>query len=211
MTTTYNVNLLTDNSKPDNAFHRLSVIRFKTKKGEENKQPNKCVSIPRVVLDITPSVLNSALTASFHEMQDEVIRSLINDGETTISEEAISYNSIAAFQEEKATSQRLSGENVKAFFEACMKENLTLALSNALKLTDNPTGEELAKLEAAVSQHEQLIISLASPRASYNKTLAGQLQRAIAVADDDGVIKGKLEAKLASFLEDKSVTLALNL
>lgn len=209
---TYNVSLLTDNSKPDNASHRLSVIRFKTKKGEENKSPNKCVSIPRIILDITPSILNNALTTAFHEMQDEVIRSaIVDDKATTITEEMISYETVASYMEEKATSQRLSGENVKAWFEACMKEPLTLALANALKLGDNATPDELAKLEAAVTQHETLIISLASPRSNYNKVLAGQLQRAIATADNDGVIKPKLEAKLASFMEDKSVTLALNL
>lgn len=208
----YPVNLLTDSSKPANETHRLSVIRFKTMKDKPAKSPNKCVSIPRLKINVSPDILNASLNAAFLEMQDEVIRSLIVDNNaTTINDDDISFTAIQQFQLEKSTSQRLSGESVKAWFDTCMSENLTLALSNAMQLPSEPSEEQLSKLQAAVSQHEQLIISLASPRSNYNKTLAAQLLKAIAVSDDDGLIRGKLQTKLNSFLEDKSLTLSINL
>lgn len=218
---TYPVMLHTDSSKPATTADRLVVIRWKTptdkiKAAAYKKPATRCVSVPRINVSAEPAILNEAVTTAFQDLQDEVIRSLVTEAiesgkdTLTIHADSISYEGVANYAKDKAVSGRLSGDIIKSWFEGALEEPLTLAFANVLQLTDNPTPEQLAKLAKVVEQHKELIVSLASPRASMNEKIAAQLKKAVALAPEER-IKAQLTAKLDMFLAPKETVLDIGL
>jgi hypothetical protein len=218
----YQTKLHTDSSIADNKDHRLAVIRWKTPSDKKDdpsfrKLPTRCVSIPRTSLMVEPEVLRSAMVQAFEDMQDEVIRALILEGISNgdnnpyITAEQVSEEAVAAFITAKAISGRLSGELLQSWYNTNLKDKLTLALGNAMKLPDNPSAEQSQRLEKALEQHSKLIQSLASPRASMPENICKQLKKAVSLAEDDGKIKGQIIAKLDMLLQPRDVALDLGL
>lgn len=225
---TYNVTIHTDASAALDANHRLSIIRFKTptdKKDDKtySRPVARCVSVPHVVLMIQPDSIKAALTACYEELQDAVIREIIvqalEAGPTdstgklrviTVSDEQLSYEAVAAYSARVAVSGKLSAKVLQDWFDTDLKDNLTVALAAVLKLPDEPTSDQLAKLEAAVMQHRSMIASLASPKAQMPEKLTKQLNRAVMLAEQSK-IRDSITAKLAAFLQPKEVALSLGL
>lgn len=212
--------VLTDSVKPAEG-HRLSTVMYKTPKDKKNdasyvRPTNMCISVPRIKVSVTPACLQDALQAAFEELQDSVLRSIYEkareDGKkvVTVADAAIDFQACAEFAAANAVNGKLSKETLMKWFDENLAENLTVALANALKLPDEPSEAEAAKLDAAVKQHKLLIVDLASPRANMPEHIAKSLLKAVDLAEDDKV-KASLKNKLDVFIKPKEVTLNIGL
>ena len=212
--------VLTDSVKPAEN-HRLSLIMYKTPKDKKNdatyvRPNNMAVSVPRIKVSVTPACLQDALQACFEDLQDSLIRKLYEDAReagksvVSLSDAQIDFQACADFSAANAVNGKLSKDLLNKWFDESLAETLTVALANALKLPDEPSEAEAAKLEAAVLQHKKLIVELASPRANMPESVAKSLQKAVALAEDDKV-KHSLQSKLNVFLQPKEVTLNIGL
>jgi hypothetical protein len=222
------VRIYTDNSKPEAPNHRLVVIDFKTPKDKKDdatyKKPvSRCVSIPTVTITVQPDIISAALNAAYCDLQDAKIRSIIVEhitkGETTpegkmlplsISMDEITIEAIAAYFASSSASAKLSTKLLETWFDNSLAAELEVALITALKFPDEPTADQQGKLDAAVKQHKQLIVKLASPTASLPEAIAKQLKRAVALAEPDQ-IQRKLVSKLDAMLAPREEVLSLGL
>lgn len=218
----HTVGIHTDSSKAL-SDQRLSVVTFKTPKDKKDDQTYKkpvarSVSIPVLKVEIIPPILQAALQQAFHDLQDDVVRKLVveklesepNVVSFDISDDAISFDAVAAYAASEAVSGKLSKELLENWFDENLDEPLTLALAAAMKLSDTPTDAETARLDAAVKQHRVIISQLASPRAALPEKIVLQLQKAVALAPTDKV-RNSLDEKLKGFLQPREVTLELGL
>lgn len=215
--TTFNllpVTIYTDNSKPLSSNDRLSIIRWKKTAEVQKPHPAVCISVPKPVISVAPEVLKNSLIEAFYNLQDNLIRSIIESNANklqSIAETSIDYNATAAFAEAENESKRLSGDTITKWFTQYVHDNLILALANKAGIND-PTEAQMLQLENNASSAAKLLSSLASPRSMYPETTILQLQKVINLADTEGNELGsQLQSKLTKMLEPKDVSLALDL
>lgn len=215
------VRFFTDSCKADNEYHRLVVIRWKERKDTTTgktipAKAARCVSIPRIPIMVEPAPLTLALQDAFEELQKKAITEIIeeaianNDASPYISASDITPEAVASYFSRIATSGRLSNEAIKSWFDASLSDTLTLAIANALKVSDTPTQMEADKINAHVNEYRSAIVALASPRASLPIKVATQLKSVIAKATPDEMT-AKLNAKLDAFLTPKEYSIGLDL
>lgn len=205
------------------ANQRLVAITFKTpsdkalaklgiKKSDYIKPQNRCVSIPIHKVVASPDILQEALQAAFDNLQDDCIRSLIVTGDTnkkaklTVSDDEISFESVAQFAKETGSDGKLSGESVNNWFLENLSEKLQVALANALKISNTPSDEEVATLEGAVMEHSKLLAKLAAPKAILPQHIAESLLKAVNLAEPDH-IQISLKNKLEKLTKPETITL----
>lgn len=212
---TYLVRLHTASSNIEQPGHRLAVIRWKDKKNEDGttvaKQPARCVSIPVVSLSLTPACLQASLQTAFEEMQDKLIRSLI-EAQTevtfTVTLDQIAPQAVADFAVAQDGPGKLSSKLLETWFDNNLSDNLTVAIADKLGITDTPTDEQTAKVGKAVASFRTFITGLASPRANLAPDIVAQLQKATSlVTNEDDKVLQTINRKLQAFLEPASKSL----
>lgn len=208
------VSIFTDNSKPASSNDRLSIIRWKKTEQVQKPHPAVCISVPKPVINVTPQCLQASLIEAFYNLQDTLIRSLIEANTNklqSIPETSITQEATAAFAEAENESKRLSGDTITKWFTQYVHDNLILALANKAGIND-PTETQMTQLENNATSAAKLLSSLASPRSMYPEATILQLQKVIALADTDGnELSSQLSSKLTKMLEPKDVSLALDL
>lgn len=213
---------LLDNSEnmlPD-ANYRLSIVRWKTPKDQKENaafktRPAICVAVPKVLVAVQPETLATAMQDALNELQDNVIRSALNvaiEANTainlvgvTIDKDTLTADGIASWAREQSVSGRLSKEAIGAWFDSKLSDELGIKIAES-----NPT-IDADKLEKAVKQHREILMQLASPRASMPDKLAVQLQKAVNLVSGSDKVKETLNAKLTAFLTPKEISLELGL
>lgn len=196
--------------------YRLSIVRFKETKNPDGSKRKaaaaRSVCIPDMRIICNPAILSDAMTSSFHELQDAVIRQHIEslqDGtlapdQTFISYSQISEEGIADWFVRNAASGKLSKEAISAWFDNNLQETLGVAI-----VTAKPNLQE-RELHEHLSAYKKHITSLASPRATFPETLAKQIQKAINMAEQDK-IRDTLNNKLSALLQPKEQVTLLDL
>jgi hypothetical protein len=211
----------TDNSRahPD---ERLVVMRWKEKKNPNGskKAPHaaRCVSIPKLTVEVSPISLQEALTTAFHEMQDNYIRERVeemlenNTQQMSINITDLEHEAIAAWLKQTAAgSGKLSKVKIENWFDENLSELLQAAFIQRMNLDETATPEQLKKLEAITSNYKAAISSLASPRAVISPNIAEQMKKAIALAEENDPTARQLRNKLEIFLQPREITLDINL
>lgn len=193
---------------------RLVTVTFKTPKDAPAnfvKPANVCISIPVIAVQVNPVELQAAMQESLEGLQDALIRNMYVQSLdakkplTQLTDAAIGYAAIKAFAEEEAISKRLTKDSIAAFFDSAISGDLMLALANAMKLPNEMSKEQSAKLDAAVNQYRELVVSLASPRASIAPKIAEQMEKAIVLAPEGDRMRGLLLNKLETFKQSREV------
>lgn len=212
---TYLVRLHTASSNIEQPSHRLAIIRWKDKKNDDGttvtKQPARCVSIPVVSLSLTPLCLQASMQEAFEEMQDKLIRSLIEASKETtfsLSLDEISPQAVADFAVAQNGPGKLSTKLLETWFDNNLSDNLTVTIANKLGLPDQPTEEDTVKVSKAVASFRTFITGLASPRANLAPDVVAQLQKATALVENgDDKILQTINRKLRAFSEPASKSL----
>lgn len=212
---------LLDNSEnmlPDG--HRLSVVRWKTPKDQKENasfkaRPAICVAVPTVTVTCEPVTLQDAMQIAIAELQDNVVRSVINDAidantavnlvGIVLDANKLTATGIADWSREQSISGRLSKETIGGWFDSKLETELGIKLA---EVNVNLTSDQLEK---AIAQHKKLIMDLASPKANMPEQLAKQLQKAINLVSGDDKVKSVLNTKLDGFIKPKEVMLEIGL
>lgn len=204
--------LYTENTKPAFSTDRLSVIRWKATEKQPKPHAAVSVSVPRISILAEPTILQSALQAQTDELQDRVVRELIEANSnklTPISATSVDADAIAAFCARENESKRLSKDSVEAWFNQYCADNLMLALASKFnKPASELTELELQQLNNNVKNACTMLASLAGPRSSYPPSTLQQLQKVITLSDETGKeLQQQLMAKITSLLQPKAQSL----
>lgn len=228
MSQTYPIDLYSvKSSKPASSTDRLAVINFKKTDKRPVPPASHCVSIPAIKLTCEPVELSTLLQQRFEEMQDAIIRDVIEEFLNSIpsnksalghviTDDQISPSAVAAYATEgigKASQAKLN-----AWFDLCLQEPLGLALAKVMQIADLETAspDVLTRWSAAIDQHKSLLSSLAAPASKLPVPISEQLLRAIALAHTTDRVQANttefLSRKLNSFLKPATaLELSINL
>lgn len=219
--TTFNllpVSFHTDSSKPLSTADRLSIIRWKKTKEVTHPHAAVCISVPKLTIEVQPACLKASLTAAYEELQDNLIRSIIEANSnklSPISADKLSEQAVAAYAESENESKRLSGDTITAWFQQYVSDNLTLALiTKVIGSEADPaslTKEQETQIENNVASAGKLLASLASPRSQYPEPTINQLIKVLALSSEQTEIAETLKNKLTKMKEPKEVSLSLDL
>lgn len=212
--TTYPVRFHTDGATTVLPGTRLAVIRWKatthpTTKVVTPARKAVCVDVPKTVLTIQPAILATALEAAFIDLQDEWLRSEI-EAAYEAGREAVFFtasqfelSTLTTYLTTKAASAKLSGETIKAWFTANLRDTLEEKFAAIPDVTD----EQVAK---AVADYGATFPKLASPAWNPPPKLANQLLEATKQAKPDRVTT-QLLTRLTTLLTPKTESLELSL
>lgn len=194
-TSASNVSLYTGKETAPANF-RVAVFHYKLRKGETTKAASKAVIVPIIAVSCEPIILQSALQECLADMQDTLIRDLIdNKKQTLIAHASIDADALNLWAIEQSNSKRLNKEQIYQWFDASMSDSLTTALCTKLGYGEDATTEQLAKLSASIEVYRNEFGKLSAPLPAINEAGAKQLLKAIELATDGG-IKDTLTGKL---------------
>lgn len=199
---------------------RHSVVKWRLtekqeKEGKTARHP-VMVAVPAIKLNFgTEHCLYSVMSAAINDLQDamvaEAVNAILKTEPTakivgTVLDIDLSEAGIAAWHAEKQMNGRLSGDAIGKWFDEALHDNLGAHLIERGLIGDG----ENEKLKAIMVDFRAKFVKLASPKATMAEPLVLQLQKAIALAEDDKV-KTVLTAKLAGFLKPAEDAIAINL
>lgn len=211
----HDVVLYTGKNKPL-TDQRLCVITFKTPSDKKDdptyKRPDaRCVSIPKLSINVTPQILSDALQQALEDLQDSVIRKIVVDaiaeGKSviTVMDAQISYEAIAEFAKMEAANGKLNKDAIEDFFDSQLGDKLTLALADAMKYdSSKPDAAKEKQIADAVTSYKTVFMTLAAPKAGMSPKIAVQIKKALDLVEDkenrvfkalDSKVKAHLEAK----------------
>lgn len=182
---------------------RLAKVVFKHTKAMEKKgipkKASKCVSIPKVSqLDAACiNAMNPYIVSLYHEAQDGIIRELVLKGKSEIADSDISEAEVLKFLAEEAAGTRMTSEEALEWFNGSMAELLTVAFADKLGVTDTPTDEQTAMVNAAVADYRKKFAGMAGGKTKYDKETALKMLKALEFADtENDEIAAKFNARL---------------
>lgn len=197
--------LYTDSMKANEGF-RLAVIRWKSMSDKPKLSPDRCVMVRKLHLTIEPSCLQTAFQQAFEDIQDafirECIESDIRNGKAPqpIAQSQLSASSIAEWNSQKSSGERLTKDAIEAWYQQDLHELLVIALAESKGFNeDNPPSDQvLADCEVSAKKHRDLLSKLASPTFTIgNPVVMKQLQNAVALSSDT-TVGAKLATRLAN-------------
>jgi hypothetical protein len=154
---------------------------------------------------VQPEVLQVALQDSVNDLQDSLVRFIIDEQKKVLFPQSdVSVSAVASFAATQATSRRLNKEVLGSWFDAALQDKLMTALTSALNIGSNASDVEVTKLIQAVQQHRSKVCELSAPRPAINVQQAKQLCKAVSLADDDS-IKTQLLSKLDALSKQDDV------
>lgn len=146
---------------------------------------NSCVFLPAIAaaeLEKNLSGLSDYLCNYLETVQDKIIRELHLTGVASVKPEQVSIASIISYLESTTTTSRLSGDDIKAWFDADMKEGLLFAFVESMGLdADNISEEDLQRVEIVVGAYRGKFAMLASGKTVFKVEDIEQLTKALNV------------------------------
>lgn len=208
----------TDSSKVEGADQRLVITRWKATK--ENPKPHiaVCTSIPALLIKCEPEILSAAMTSSFHDMQESMIRQDIEKRLAakqtlpfTLDDGDYSFEAVKIWAEQQASSARLSKDNVALWFTSNMQDILLVNLAAKNDL-DPTNAEHMERLNKAISNYKAVFMSLAAPTTHLADNDAKKLQAVLALCENqEDLITTSLTTRIIKMLEPTKVSLSLDL
>lgn len=185
---------------------RLSVCYWKTGK-DGIKKESKCVSIPKIE-GITPEELQEFIPSVLeliNNTQNKIIRELIENGQTQVSDSEISIKEVIKYINEVGTSDgsaRLTKESIGQWFDTSLSDSLMLALSNKLGvgLDVEITRDQEKLVMATLGAFKGKLVSLSGPSVKLDVKTINSLKSAINTIDGDDGMGNRLLSKLDNML-----------
>ena len=183
-------------SKPAEG-QRLAKIGYKqteamTKRGEK-ALGSVCVSVPQI-LEVTEAQIESLapyITKMLEDAQDSIVRRKHSEAKgniTHVRDDEITIECCIAELELQSTSSRLSKESVTAWCETSgLNDALRLRFAELLGVSDVPTAEENARVEAQVAAYDAMFASLSGAKTYFAPTEAKKLRKALEIGAAYGV------------------------
>jgi hypothetical protein len=178
-----------------------------TAKGEIARKP-VFASLPAVKITESDVVANAAALVAhvqrlMEDGQDQIIRTAYEADRCGVEDEEISLSAVLRFLEEQASLEtgRLTKEVVAGWVESSgFADALRLRFAELFGISEQPTPEQEAKVEAQVKSYKDNIAALSGSKTYYDQPIAQKLIRAFDVALGFGVddrmskiLRGRLE------------------
>lgn len=186
---------------------RLAKIGYKSSTDKKTKReipakfPSVCVSVPPV--SNWSENQNQRLLPHFRTMlegvQDKVIKSLYESKEgalSSVSDEDISIDQCIAFLESEATGDRLTKEKIGEWFDANLRDNLTVVIAEKLGTEDI---EDIRVTQHLVG-YRGLFGKLSKDSGELQEPQIRGLRKALEVCAVDDDVSARLIGKLESMM-----------
>src|SRR5512139_3592768 len=179
---------------------RLAKVTYKIDKATGIKPDSKAVSIPVIGWNEIEPHLN-ALKGEFisvvHKVQDSIVRSKVEAGAASISDDTISMSAVVAYLLEE--SGRLTGDVIRGWYADTLKEPLMLAFASKLGIPEDaaPTAEQEEKLAKIIKGYEDSFAKLASGAATFNDMQKQNMLKALEFAEYDDSLATRFTERLS--------------
>lgn len=171
------------------------------------KRDSKCVSLPVIgAADLEDNIVALAphLCNYLHSVQDKIIREQLESTSNClhISSESISLVAICEWLDNSDESGRLTKESVVTWFNESISDNLAMALSVKLGVSEVPTDAESAKILAVVEAFKGKIGALAGGKTAYAPAICTSLISALELAPAGDVLADRFTKRLNKMITD---------
>lgn len=203
ISTRHTVNLFVAGKSQALTGQRLAKVGFKLtekmkEKGLTKKDilPNICVSVPHIDTENDPFVamraegaFDSIIKSALENAQDGIIRSLYESSGgnlSSVGDEEIGIAQCLAYIEAENSGGRLTKDFLCAWFDASLKDNLSVVIAEKLKF-EELTEEQVAVIGKHLNGYRDLFSSLAGGKTVLSEKQIKNLQNAlelVTVEDD---------------------------
>jgi hypothetical protein len=128
------------------------------------------------------SLLMPHVIAYLQEEENKLVKVVHMTGASKIDPASISMDAVLAALEATGTSQRLNKEAVEEWFTGAVYEPLLVAFATKMGVSEEPTAEELEKLEQITTVYKAKFSALAGGKTAYTPMEAEMLLKALEVA-----------------------------
>ena len=218
----HNINVFNPQTSKANDSCRLAVIHYKSRKDKVGnvipKFPSLCISVPvlRIALAAgTPTSVQSVTISLFEGLQDDLIRSIIDQRrskdengkptatsmKTTIHDDEISLESIAAFAAATGNG-KLSSDSIGQWYDLTLAEPMLAAI---LAADSERTDDQCS---AILKNYREMLCKLAAVVPAIPAANIPMLRKALAKAPEDDATASRLITKLDSMTKPAAMALA---
>jgi hypothetical protein len=178
---------------------RLAKVTYKVDKATGVKPPSMAVSIPVTSWEqVEPymAALKGEFLGMIHSVQDKIVRTKIESGAKSISDEDIAMSAVVSYLQSE--SGRLTGDDIRAWFTESLKEPLMLAFASKLGIPEDsaPTSDQETKLNAILKGYEDSFAKLASGAASFNQSQSDNMIKAMEFVDSEDYLRIRFTERL---------------
>lgn len=201
----HNVNLFVAGKSEPLTGQRLAKIGYKKTAKQINPLPSICVSIPPIDTANDPflemrqnGAFDGIIRNALESAQDGIIRSLYETSGgnlSSVSDSDISLVNCLAYIEAENTGGRLTIDFLNAWFDANMKDNLTVIIADKLGF-DELTDASLEVIGQHLSGYRSLISSLSGGKTILTDMQIKQVSRALEICSVDDETSVKLKNRL---------------
>lgn len=188
--------------KASKAFtgQRLAKVTYKTNSETGIKPPSVCVSVPVATVD--QEFIAQAmpyLIDWYQTQQDAIIRTIHEEGSKIVTDTDIAGSAVLAYLVAQAQGNRLTKEFLLDWFAAELADNLTLAISDKLQISDTPTDAQTKQVNQMISGYRDSLCAMAGGKTAFTPQKAEKLIKALSLANDPAnATTARLMAKLES-------------
>jgi hypothetical protein len=205
-TTASSVALTTGNETAPSGFRLIGITWKSTKDKAGVVTPARAsvsVCVPKLpAVLVEPECLSVAITAMLADLQYECVRAQVEDGAEVIVHDSVAFPALAEFHAATATSKKLSGALIGAWFDAHIQSPLMAALTNALNITE-VNDVSTTKLIQATAIFRKGFVELATPRPVLPPSDVQNITKALSFITEPDEMHSVLSAKVALLANPK--------
>lgn len=191
---------------------RLAKVGYKKTKDQPNPPKSIAVSLPVLtdsqILENANKIL-PLIREACENVQDKIIRSLYEAREYSlerVSDDEIGFAQIAGYVSSEQSGGRLTKEYLESWFEANMRDNLTVVVADKLGFEElNET--QLDTVNKHIAGYKGLIASIAGNKTMLSIAQITGIRRAFEVCAIEDEVTVKLDKKMQEMLDSHNATM----
>lgn len=192
--------------------HRLAKVGYKKTKDQPNPPKSIAVSLPVLtdaqILENANKIL-PLIREACENVQDKIIRSLYESREYAlerVSDDEIGFAQIAGYVSSEQSGGRLTKEYLENWFEANMRDNLTVIVADKLGF-EELNEAQLDVVNKHIAGYKGLIASIAGNKTMLSIAQITGIRRAFEVCAIEDEVSVKLDKKMQEMLDSHNATM----
>ena len=161
---------------------RTAKLTYKSTAKNPAKMPNACVLVqPITSPDITGHItaLIPHITTMCENAQDAILRAQYESNAGSVNKDTINLDAIIAYLDAEATGNRMTKDSILEWFDAEMKDTLTVLIADKMNITDEPTDKQTDDINRIIAVYRGKYGALSSGATIYQPTDVERLVSAI--------------------------------
>lgn len=177
------------------------------------KLANSCIEIPlldKVQIAANMESLMPHVVAYLETVQDSIAKELHAAKVGEVQESSFSIGAILTKLEATTSSNRMSKEDAEQWFDTTVADNLAVLFADKFGMSDDPTEDEIDKLNSICAVYKKNLSALAGPKTSYKVEEAEMLKKVLELTDaKDSAIGTRMFNRLDKMITDAAITPAM--